>query len=73
MSEMKMTFKNALCLASLPEMSNPFAAGLARCFRVRYKYCQRRADHGGPHRSWSREWTEGEKNSRLRLSRQLDK
>lgn len=50
-------FKNALCLAGLPEG--------APWLGPRFRSCQRKADHKGPHRSWSREWGEGDKESRL--------
>jgi len=58
-------FKNALCLAMIPEASNPFNYGL-RWVPMRNRFCQRLRGHKGPHRSWSREWNEGEKESRLR-------
>lgn len=54
-----MGFKNALCLASIPEGSY---SGLS----LRHKYCQRKADHKGEHRSWSRWWDEGDKESKSR-------
>ena len=53
-----MAFKNALCLAMIPEASNPFNDGL-HWVPVRDKFCQRKRGHKGPHRSWSREWNEG--------------
>lgn len=54
-----MTFKNALCIASIPEAE---WSGLSH----RYRYCQRRANHDGPHMSWSREWQDGDRESKPR-------
>lgn len=46
-------FKNALCLEIIPEgnMGDRWI-GLS----LRHKRCQRRLDHEGPHRSYSRVW-----------------
>ena len=48
-----MTFKNALCLAAIPEATY---AGLS----YRHKYCQRYAGHGDEHRTYSRRWFDGD-------------
>lgn len=55
-----MTFKNALCLTEIPE-------GRYSGLSARYRLCQRKSDHSGPHRSWSREWRDGDKESNARL------
>lgn len=53
-------FKNALCLASIPEYDYSGQS-------YRHCLCQRRGTHKGPHRSWSREWNEGDVESRARI------
>lgn len=56
-----MTFKNALCLAGIPERR------WGKVFlSVRHACCQRLGGHKGPHRSWSREWTDTDDESKLR-------
>jgi hypothetical protein len=60
---MKMAFKNALCLAEVPECRE---WGRLCGWSCRYRRCQRKRGHRGPHRSWSREWDDGEKESRKR-------
>ena len=52
-------FKDALCMKPIPGADY---SGLS----VRHRYCQRRDKHKGPHRSWSREWNDGDDTSRLR-------
>jgi hypothetical protein len=54
-----MTFKNALCMSSIPERD---WAGLS----VRHACCQRRWGHKGAHRSWSREWRDEDRKSKQR-------
>lgn len=53
-----MTFKNALCLARLPDGGPWLPARLGAC--------QRRARHSGAHRTYRREWHEGDRESRVR-------
>lgn len=48
-------FKNALCLAGLPEGHNYPGP--------RHNLCQCFAGHTGPHKSWSRVWSEGQAES----------
>lgn len=55
-----MTFKNALCLAGLPDGGNHLSP--------RYRSCQRLAGHDGVHQTWKREWSDGDRESRPRCS-----
>ena len=56
-------FKGALCLRTIPEaeLSSGWI-GLSH----RYRVCQRLHGHPGQHRSWGREWDEGDRESRAR-------
>jgi len=58
----KQPFRNALCLRTIPEDEPTAWTGLAH----RHRVCQRKSGHPGPHRSWSREWNEGDRESRAR-------
>lgn len=54
-------FKNALCLDLLPEgRGGEGWLGLG----YRQKRCQRRSGHKPPHRSYAREWNDGDADSR---------
>jgi hypothetical protein len=56
---MSRPFKNALCGEPTPERgySHP---------DPRHGYCQRKAGHKGPYRSWSWEWNDGDNESKWR-------
>jgi hypothetical protein len=60
---MRIPFKSALCIRSIPECIFGLAGLL---LSVRHRHCQRRNNHKGPHRSWSREWDDGDKESKER-------
>lgn len=63
MRRTKAPFRNALCLRPIPEgLSSSGWIGLSH----RHRVCQRKAGHPGPHRSWSRQWNEGDEKSRAR-------
>ncbi len=55
-------FRNALCLRVVPEDETTKWTGLDQ----RHGWCQRWRGHPGPHRSWAREWNEGDGKSRTR-------
>ena len=56
-------FKNALCLTLIPEgVGGEGWIGLS----YRHKRCQRHRGHKPPHRTRSREWSDGDKDSRAR-------
>lgn len=52
-------FKNALCLKQIPEADYGHRVGMG----ARHSRCQRKSGHDGPHRSWSREWENGDEAS----------
>jgi hypothetical protein len=54
-----MSFNNRLCQLYIPEHNY---SGL----RIRDRMCQRNGGHTGPHRTWSREWTDGDLESHAR-------
>ena len=58
-----MAFKNALCLAGVPEGKYGAPLGIG----PRYSRCQRKSGHVGPHKSWSRTWKDGDEDSQVRL------
>jgi hypothetical protein len=54
---------NSLCLAQIPEY-RARKSGYTD-LPIRYRCCQRKAEHKGPHRSWSRQWGDEDKESRI--------
>jgi hypothetical protein len=66
---MKVPFKNALCLEGIPEC---VSWGRALGLSTRHRHCQRKDKHKGPHRSWSREWNDGDEESKWRKRAKLN-
>lgn len=54
-----MAFKNTLCVMHIPEYQYSGRS-------PRYACCQRKANHEGEHRSWSRKWNSGDQESKPR-------
>ncbi len=61
-------FKNALCLAQIPEGKYGARVHLS----PRNARCQRKRGHKGPHRSWSRTWETSDEESILRETVEAD-